>query len=175
MTVALRVEKRKWNGSLSTVETAERLEATHGALAWLVRAGSRRERPSAGTVEEVASDEVWVAVPGDWWVLCARSAAGDVVDEYILHAAAPFEPPTGDLIGWVDLDLDFEVEVLGEVVTVEDETQFHEHARAMAYPHEVIVGAWSGISELAPRFTTGEWPFDGSLGRLAYSARRNPA
>jgi hypothetical protein len=33
----------------------------------------------------------------------------------------------------------------------------------MAYPDEVVRGAWSGISLMAARYTTGDWPFDGSL------------
>ena len=91
----------------------------------------------------------------------------------MLHAATPFEPPRGGLLTWVDLDLDFEMR--GEHVALADETEFHQHAREMSYPDDVIVGAWSGISKIAPRFTTGEWPFDGSLDALAHSARRRPA
>jgi hypothetical protein len=166
VSLALRVEKRKWDGSVSTVNAAERLPSTHGAVAWFVPAGASRPHPSKGTVGEVAADEVWAAVPGQWWVLCARIGPDRTVDEYVLHAAAPFEAPVEDDITWVDLDLDFEVH--GERSAVEDETQFHEHARAMAYPDDVIVGAWSGISALAPRFTTGDWPFDGSLAALIH-------
>ena len=70
------------------------------------------------------------------------------------------------MISWIDLDLDFEV--TDGVVALEDEAQFHAHARSMSYPDEVVRGAWSGISQIAPRYTTGEWPFDGWMGqRLA--------
>jgi hypothetical protein len=164
VTVALRVEKRKWDGSVSAVDTAELLPSTHGAVAWYVPAGAPRPHPAKGTVDEVPADEVWAAVPGQWWVLCARIGSDRTVEEYVLHAAAPFQAPAGGDIGWIDLDLDFEVH--GEESAVEDETQFHEHARTMAYPEDVIVGAWSGISQIAPRFTTGAWPFDGSLAAL---------
>jgi hypothetical protein len=164
VTTAVRVEKRKWDGSVSAVDVAERLPSTHGAVAWYVPAGASRPHPSKGTVDEVAADEVWAAVPGEWWVLCARIGPDRTVDGYVLHAAAPFAPAGDDTIEWIDLDLDFEVH--GEESAVEDETQFHEHARAMAYPEDVIVGAWSGISQIAPRFTTGAWPFDGSLAAL---------
>jgi hypothetical protein len=168
VTAALRVEKRKWDGSVSSVVAAELLPPTHGAVAWLVRAGAERPHPSKGTVDEVPADEVWAAIPGQWWVLCARFGPDRTIDEYVLHAAAPFQAPTDDVIGWIDLDLDFEVH--GEQSALEDETQFHEHAREMAYPDDVIVGAWAGISEIAPRFTTGEWPFDGSLAFLVDAA-----
>ena len=36
---------------------------------------------------------------------------------------------------------------------------------SMSYPDDVVRGAWSGISSIAPRYTTGEWPFDGWMGR----------
>ena len=62
---------------------------------------------------------------------------------------------------WVDLDLDFEV--TADHVEIDDEAEFHEHARTMGYPDEVVRGAWSGISTIAPRYTNGDWPFDGSL------------
>jgi hypothetical protein len=164
VSAALRVEKRKWDGSVSSAVGAEPLPPTHGAVAWLVRAGAERAHPAKGTVDEVSADEVWTAVPGQWWVLCARIGPDGTVEEYVLHAAAPFEPPTDEVLAWIDLDLDFEVH--GDQVALEDETQFHERARTMAYPDDVIVGAWTGISQIAPRFTTGDWPFDGSLPSL---------
>ncbi len=164
MSTALRVEKRKWDGSVSSVAPAEMVPPTHGAVTWLVRAGAERAHPAKGTAEAVATDEVWAAIPGEWWVLCARIGPDRTVEEYVLHAAAPFEPPADDVLGWIDLDLDFEVR--GDQSALEDETQFHERARSMAYPDDVVVGAWQGISQMAPRFTTGEWPFDGSIASL---------
>jgi protein associated with RNAse G/E len=156
----MRVEKHKWDGSLSAVSDAELLERTGGIVAWWTKAGSVRTKPARGEVEVVANDEIWLAVPGQWWVLCGRSQDG-IVDEWVLHAAAPFEVPAADRVLWTDLDLDFEVH--GNEIALEDEVQFHEHARSMAYPDEVVRGAWSGISAIAPRYTTGEWPFDGWL------------
>ena len=72
-----------------------------------------------------------------------------------------------------DLDLDFEVH--GDNISLEDEAQFHRHAATMAYPREVIRGAWEGISRLAPRYTTGEWPFDGWLNETLAQARAEMA
>jgi hypothetical protein len=164
VTRAVHVEKRKYDGTISSHVTAELLPSAHGAVAWLVRAGAARTHPAKGTVQQVTADEVWVARPGEWWVLCAKVGTDCTIAEYVLHAATPFEPSSGDELAWVDLDLDFEVR--GDESALEDETQFHEHARSMAYPDDVIVGAWSGISAVAPRFTTGEWPFDGSLASL---------
>lgn len=160
--MTLRVEKRKWDGSVSAVDTGESLPVPGDCCAWLVPAGRRRERPSSGATEIVACDELWLAVPGEWWVLCGYTDAARSLNGYKVHAATPFEAPsTDDEIVWVDLDLDLEIH--GDEVALEDEAQFHSHARTMGYPDEVVRGAWSGISTIAARYTNGEWPFDGSM------------
>jgi len=158
----VRVEKRKWDGSVSAVDIARRLHVPGESWAWFVVAGSRRERPSAGSIEVVDSDELWVAVPGEWWVLCAYADTGHSLNGYKVHASAPFKPPPPhDQIRWIDLDLDFDI--FGDDVWLEDEAQFHDHARSMGYPDYVVRGAWSGISTIAARYTNGDWPFDGSM------------
>jgi hypothetical protein len=40
----------------------------------------------------------------------------------------------------------------------------------MGYPDHVVRGAWSGISTIAAQYTTGEWPFDGSMQQLVSEA-----
>jgi protein associated with RNAse G/E len=161
----VRVVKRKWDGTVSAVATASPLTVPGDASAWLVRAGTHRERPErhgAAATEVVGSDELWVAVPGEWWVLCAHTDADRSLTGYKVHAAAPFATPSSDdEIVWVDLDLDFEV--AGGDVEIEDEAQFHDHARTMGYPDEVVRGAWAGISTIAARYTNGDWPFDGTI------------
>jgi protein associated with RNAse G/E len=170
--VDVRIEKRKWDGTLSAVYDGALLERTGGVVAWWVPAGTVRSKPAREEVEVVADDEIWLAVPGEWWVLCARSEQG-TVNDCVLHAAAPFQIPAADRVLWTDLDLDFEVR--GSEIAVEDEVQFHEHAKSMAYPDEVVRGAWSGISAIAPRYTTGEWPFDGWLQSRLDRARAEPS
>ena len=125
-------------------------------------AGSRRERPRKGTIDVVGVDEIWVAVPGEWWILCGYIDPTRSLNGYKVHASAPFEAPPGDdEITWVDLDLDFEV--TGNQLALLDEDEFHDHARTMAYPDHVVRGAWSGIATIAARYTNGDWPFDGSM------------
>lgn len=157
----VRVVKRKWDGSVSAVDTATALAVDGDLTAWIVPAGSVRERPN-GTDEPIDRDELWVARPGEWWVLCGYTDADRSLEGYKVHASAPFEAPVGpDEIPWVDLDLDFVVS--GEEVELDDEAQFHDHARTMGYPEDVVRGAWSGISTIAARYTNGEWPFDGAM------------
>jgi hypothetical protein len=144
------------------VDTASLLAVPGDCSCGFVPAGSRRERPASGAVEVVGSDELWVAFPGEWWVLCGHTEAARSLNGYKLHAAAPFEVPASDEeIRWVDLDLDFEV--IGDEVALQDEAQFHDHAQTMGYPDDVVRGAWAGISTIAAGYTTGEWPFDGSM------------
>ena len=158
----VRVIKRKWDGTVSAVDTAQPLGIPGDSSAWLIPAGSHRERPASGTVEVIDSDELWVAVPGEWWVLCGHTDADRRLIGYKVHASAPFETPSrDDEIVWVDLDLDFEV--VGDEVALQDEAQFHDHASTMGYPDEVVRGAWSGISVIVARYTNGDWPFDGTM------------
>jgi protein associated with RNAse G/E len=167
----VRAIKRKWDGSVSVVDTAYRLTAPGDSAAWLVLTGSRRERPRSGAIDVVERDELWVAVPGEWWVLCAYADAGSLTG-YKVHATAPFESPgDDDELVWIDLDLDFEV--TGDDVEIEDETQFHDHAHTMGYPEEVVRGAWSGISTIAALYTNGDWPFDGSMERWVGAIERH--
>jgi hypothetical protein len=174
MTAPTRAEKRKWDGALSSTVPARVVQVPFDAVTWFVAAGAERLHPRRGETERVDPPELWVAVPGEWWVLCGKGERDGDIESYVLHAAAPFAAPTAGLITWVDLDLDFEVE--GDDVALEDEAQFHAHARSMSYPDEVVRGAWSGISSVAPRYTTGEWPFDGSMGRcLAEQVAEHPA
>ena len=167
----LRVEKRKWDGTVSAVDHGARaVAAPPSTIAWFVPRGSERNRPSVpdAAVPHTEHDELWLASTEDWWVLCAQADAERIV-ALVLHAAAPVEQATGDTLVWIDLDLDFEVH--GDDVGLEDEAEFHRHAVTMAYPHETIRGAWQGISELAARYTMEEWPFDGWLDAAIATAR----
>jgi hypothetical protein len=170
-TATVRVVKRKWDGTVSAVNTAQPLAVPGDFTAWLVPAGSRKERPGSGEIDVVADDELWVAVPGEWWVLCGHTDGARTLNGYKVHAAAPFDPPrSDDEIVWIDLDLDFEV--VGDEVALQDEAQFHDHARTMGYPDQVVRGAWSGISTIAARYTNGDWPFDGSMQEWISGAAR---
>ena len=158
----VRVVKRKWDGTVSAVDTASPLGVPGGNSVWIIRAGSPREHPATGSSERIGSDELWVAVPGEWWVLCGYTDGARSLNGYKVHAAAPFETPrSDDEILWVDLDLDFEV--TSDEVALQDEAQFHDHARTMGYPDHVVRGAWSGIATIAARYTNGDWPFDGTM------------
>jgi hypothetical protein len=166
---AVRVEKRKWDGSVSAIDVGVLIPATRTACVWFVPAGTKRERPQRGTSEILERDEIWAGIPGEWWVLCGEGEADGSIARYVLHAAAPFTAPEPGLIRWIDLDLDFDVH--DAEVSLDDEAQYHSHAQTMNYPAEVVRGAWSGISRVAPQYTTGGWPFDGWLEGCLRAAR----
>jgi hypothetical protein len=86
MKATLRVEKRKWDGSVSAVDDGHPVAETERLLAWLVPAGSERQRPNTGRVEVVPTDEIWAATPGGWWVLCGY-VDDTTVERYKVHAA----------------------------------------------------------------------------------------
>ena len=169
MSHEVRVEKRKWDGSVSAVdERAVLVESGSRRFAWFVPAGSERSRPTAGTTEMVAHDKLWLTVSDEWWVLCAEGG-GNEIASLVLHAAVPVAFTAADRLDWIDLDLDLEVR--GGELSLEDEELFHRHAVTMAYPRDVVRGAWVGISRMAPRYTMSEWPFDGWLDRELARAR----
>jgi len=157
----VRVVKRKWDQTIAAVDTAYRVSVPDDTSVWLVPTGSRRERPRRNTIEVVEDAELWVAVPGEWWVLCCFPEAPRTLNGYKVHASAPFEQPSADEITWVDLDLDFEI--TGDELALLDEEEFHAHAGSMAYPNHIVRGAWSGIATIAARYTNRDWPFNGSL------------
>lgn len=165
----VRVEKRKWDGTVSAVDTGSLLAVPGDLVAWLVRAGSRRQRPKSGATELIEHDELWLSVPGECWALCGYTDAARSLTGYKAHASAPFEVQNGeDEILWVDLDLDFDI--TDDSLNLRDEAEFRDHAHMMGYPADVVQGAWSGIATVAARYTTEDWPFDGSLQKWAHDA-----
>jgi len=86
----VRVVKRKWDGTVSAMDTASRLAVPGEAAVWFALAGTRRERPASGAIEVVKRDELWVAVPGEWWVLCGYGDETRSLTGYMVHAAAQF-------------------------------------------------------------------------------------
>jgi hypothetical protein len=104
------VEKRKWDGSVSTREEARLLDGDISALAWRVSAGTRRERLRRGAFALVEQDELWLSLPDLPVVLCSYLTAENVIERQEAHAAwEPVGLNTG-VLSWIDLDLDVKVE-----------------------------------------------------------------
>jgi hypothetical protein len=163
------IEKRKWDGTISSRSSGWLLDDLDGARCWLVPAGTADERPRLGRVEHPAADTILVAA-GTWWIVSVKLGADGEPGPYRVDAGLSPGRPYEGVLRWVDLDLDLILQ--GSDVELRDHADFQDRARTMAYPPEVREGAWSGIHDAAYRHGTGMWPFDGSLGeRLASSTR----
>jgi hypothetical protein len=159
----IRVEKRKWDGSLTSTGPAWLVDVGPDVLCWFVPGAAGGSRPASG------GDEIWATAVGKWWVVCGKSGADGAVAAIELHAASPVERLDETLVSWIDLDLDFVVR--GEHAELVDIDCLHRRARELGYPTSAVHGAWAGICELAPCFTTRAWPFDGTLDLWLASAR----
>ena len=97
-------------------------------------------------------------------MLCGYTDDARRLNGYKVHAAAlrsKRRAVTTRSSGSSIIDTDFEI--TADEVALQDEAEFHEHARTMGYPDEIVRGAWTGISMIAVRYTNGDWPFDGSM------------
>ncbi len=69
----------------------------------------------------------------------------------------------GNLIEFIDLDLDLDVEQLDDgQVRVLDQDEFTTHSRTWAYPHELVHAAEATCQTIVGAVNSGEPPFDGS-------------
>lgn len=154
------MEKRKWDGSLSSVWTGARLvQADPNALMWVLPIGAIHERPSTAQRHEVARPEAF-AGGSEWWVARAIAPPGGGPAAFRIDAAMP-AALYGAAIVFVDLDLDLELTASGDVL--KDVAQFRERAERLGYPDEVRRSAWQGLADAAHRADRGVWPFDGAL------------
>lgn len=165
---AIRVEKSKWDGTVSA-RTPAVLLAGGDAPLWRVAAGARRERPRRGTAEPVRLEEVSVAA-GAWWVATARLAAGRIL-AYHVDATLPARLGDDGVLRFCDLDLDLVADAAG--VRVRDAEVLARRAQEMGYPDAVVRGAWAGLADARRRLAAGAWPFDGSLLRAAETGTRS--
>lgn len=161
------VEKRKLDGSVSARHSAQLVRATRHSVAWLVPAGTRRERPMRERTEHVERTELWLAPRRRPWLVCARPSRAEGSVDVTVHAALPAELTPG-AVTWVDLDLDLLVEASG-AIQLRDVDVFVARARGFAYPDDVVATAWAGIGEATGRLVREAWPFDGTLARLLAS------
>jgi hypothetical protein len=159
MAGTIRVEKLKWDGSVSARWEAFPCGVGAGRLGWLTPAGTRRERPRRGTADETERDAIGAGEEDAWWVVTA-SLGDDGEARYVVDASTPPRLESG-VLRFVDLDLDLDVD--GEAVALRDVPVFLERVRNMRYPPQARRGAWDGLADAARRHRAGAWPFDDSL------------
>ncbi|MDT0275258.1 DUF402 domain-containing protein [Blastococcus goldschmidtiae] len=153
------VASRKWNGDLHRRTVSLEL-GTDAFGTWLWMPG--------GTVVETASGS-YQALPG-----LRLIPLGEMWSVYFVPALPSRRRPKqlyvdittpatrrGDLIEYIDLDLD--VEQLGDgQVRILDEDEFAAHRRSWAYPQELIDAAETTCHRIVRAVIDREPPFDGS-------------
>ena len=134
------IEWRKWDGRLARTATGRVLGQDRYGM-WL---GSPPE------VEAVPYGDTFVIlIPSDGWWIARHFADGWKVD---IGTPAEWH---GDLVRFVDLDLD--VRVLNGIVWVEDEEEFDE--RRQAYPDDVAATAVAETERIRGRLEAMTEPF----------------
>jgi len=161
------VEKRKWDGTVSA-RSVSRLVSRQGSVwCWRTEIGTIRERPRLGALEVLTQDELSVAGQG-WWVLTAFLDPDGGIERMKADAATPVAAETDRLLSFIDLDLDLQIE--GSTVIVRDEDVMVRRAREMGYPPDVCRRARAALDDVAARWATHRWPFDGALTQFALRA-----
>jgi hypothetical protein len=158
------IEKRKWDGSVAVRDRGVLIESSDEMVAWLVPAGTTRERPRKHQVDTLPRTELWLAPRRRSWLVCARSTKDEDLDEMLVHACLPILVRP-EKLEWIDLDLDLHRDADG-TITLQDIDDFAARAESLGYSQEAIRAAWIGISDAAQRMARGGRPFDGTLERM---------
>ncbi|MBA3250729.1 MAG: DUF402 domain-containing protein [Geodermatophilaceae bacterium] len=165
----IRVRSTKWDGALHKDFTALELGTDrHGRWLWLPEGSPVRTPvvtfPAGAGLRLVPEHTWWTA-----WFIPGRVECGRQGQLYV-DVCTPAEC-TGDLIEFVDLDLD--VERLGEgQVCVLDEDEFEANRHRYDYPAELVDRALRTCGEVLAAVRGAEPPFGGEhLRWLAVATR----
>lgn len=157
---AIRLQFGKYNGDEHWGFDAVILgRDAHGL--WLgVKGGARVARPG---IEFAAHGDFVVLVPDEqWWVATFNTAPGGKNHDIDLcvDITTPTTVNQGEAFT-LDLDLDV-VKRTNGVIEIDDEDEFAQHSREMAYPQKLIDAARAAADDIRARVETSAAPFDGS-------------
>jgi len=113
------------------------------------RKGSWFEAPDG--LLEIYFKEKWYNV----WHICEQNSYRNIIYANICMPAVL----EGNVLEWVDLDLDFRVHMNGSIELL-DEEEFERNSRRMGYSERVVKNARAACDEVMNRFERGEFPFD---------------
>jgi protein associated with RNAse G/E len=91
------------------------------------------------------------------WHICEQKSNRNKIYSNICMPAAL----EGNVLEWVDLDLDFRVRMDGSIELL-DEEEFEQNARQFGYPGWVVENAKAACGEVVKLFGRAEFPFDHS-------------
>jgi protein associated with RNAse G/E len=89
------------------------------------------------------------------WHICEQKSNRNKIYSNICMPAAL----EGNVLEWVDLDLDFRVHMNGSIELL-DEEEFEQNARQFGYPGWLVEKARAACDEVVKLFETAEFPFD---------------
>lgn len=165
------IEKRKWDGSVSARWKASIIERPPGPWCWFTARGTIRSHPRSGRVEVVGSGELALAGE-DWWVLTAHIDGDGAIDRIKVDAATPVGTDLDGCLWFCDLDIDLLIGPSG--IELCDEDDYTRNAATMGYPAGMRDRADRALADVTARHATRDWPFDGTLDRLAAAAVGSP-
>jgi protein associated with RNAse G/E len=105
---------------------------------------------SDGLIEIYFKDK-WFNV----WHICEQKSNRNKIYSNICMPAVM----EGNVLKWVDLDLDFRVHMDGSIELL-DEEEFEQNARQFRYPGRVVEKARGACDEIVNLFERAEFPFD---------------
>jgi uncharacterized protein len=93
-----------------------------------------------------------------WYNVMRFETPGGGMVEWYCNVSTPAEYD-GELLSWIDLDLDVRVWPDGRVEVL-DEDEFLEHSQRMAYPDDVIASARRAVDDLLELVAGSAFPFE---------------
>jgi len=154
----IQVISRKYGGKLRGEYTAWLYSETPETLAVYT---------PPGTMEFDARKQVWLAGPdglielyfkAKWytvWHICEQKSCRNTIYVHISMPAVL----TGDLLEWVDLDLDYRMHLDGSIELL-DEEDFEHHSRSLSYPAQVIASARAACTEIERLYQQRTFPLN---------------
>jgi uncharacterized protein len=154
----VRVVSRKYDGSLRDEYETWLVEATDEVITLLSPPGTPYLDHRVGSWQAAPDGLLELYFPRRWynlWHICEQ--ASDVNRVYV-NLAAP-AVLRGDLLEWVDLDLDYRVHADGSAELL-DEDEFAENAARFGYPPELVGQVHAACREIEALLLADAFPFD---------------
>lgn len=152
----VRIVSTKWNGSPHRESSAYWLgDDVHGS--WLWTACGPRVATASGCFQ--ATPSLRLFPKDEWWsaYFVPSHPATDRPEQWYVDVTTP-ATLTGDLITFIDLDLDVERVGAGGVELL-DEDEFDQHRATMNYPEQVVERAIATACQVKDWMTAGIEPF----------------
>jgi protein associated with RNAse G/E len=154
----IRVVSRKYDGRLRGEYTAFLYRATPECLVVFTPPGTREYDARKQAWVEGPDGLLELYFPARWysvWHICEQNSRRNLIYAHISMPAVL----AGDLLEWVDLELDYRVH-LDESIERLDEEEFERASHALGYPPHVIHSARAACVEIEDLYRQRAYPFN---------------